>query len=169
MQKVYKIKKSLKTPMILGVLISIPVFVDVFQRGYEHTGGLSQTLMGARTYLPALGMFTATDPVAGGNTTTYTYPQDPINKRDYTGTMLSDGPSGSTLNIPLSLPGWKPFNPQRGDSKRGTFQESRTYKIIQAAVGVYSFRTLISSIGWLGERRGRPRYPISPGVWRRNC
>ena len=35
MQKVYKIKKSLKTPMILGVLISIPVFVDVFQRGYE--------------------------------------------------------------------------------------------------------------------------------------
>jgi len=35
MQKVYKIKKSLKTPMILGVLISMPVFVDVFKRGYE--------------------------------------------------------------------------------------------------------------------------------------
>ena len=126
-------------------------WAGVFQRGYEHTGGLNQTLMGARTYLPALGMFTATDPVPGGNTTTYTYPQDPINHADYAGTMLSDGPSGSTLNIPLSLPGWKPFNPQRGDSKRGTFQESRTYKIIQAAVGVYSFRTLISSIGWLGQ------------------
>ena len=62
-------------------------WAGVFQRGYEHTGGLSQTLMGARTYLPALGMFTATDPVAGGNTTTYTYPQDPINHADYTGTM----------------------------------------------------------------------------------
>lgn len=35
MQKVYKIKKALKTPMLLGVLISIPVFVDVFRRGYE--------------------------------------------------------------------------------------------------------------------------------------
>ena len=75
--------------------------------------------MGARTYLPALGMFTATDPVPGGNTTTYTYPQDPINHADYTGTMLSDGPSGSTLNIPLSLPGWKPFNPKQ-PGKTGT-------------------------------------------------
>ncbi|MBK7610674.1 MAG: hypothetical protein IPJ15_04990 [Actinomycetales bacterium] len=44
------------------------------QRGYEHTGGLNQILMGARTYLPELGIFTATDPIEGGNTTTYTYP-----------------------------------------------------------------------------------------------
>lgn len=35
MQKVYKIKKALKTPMVLAVIISIPVFVDVFRRGYE--------------------------------------------------------------------------------------------------------------------------------------
>lgn len=35
MQKVYKIKKALKTPMVLAVLISIPVFVDVFRRDYE--------------------------------------------------------------------------------------------------------------------------------------
>jgi hypothetical protein len=35
MERVYKIKKTLKTPMILAVLISIPVFVDVFRRGYE--------------------------------------------------------------------------------------------------------------------------------------
>ena len=55
------------------------------QRGYEHTGGLNQMLMGARTYLPALGIFTATDPIPGGNTTTYTYPQDPINGRDLNG------------------------------------------------------------------------------------
>lgn len=55
------------------------------QRGYEHTGGLNQTLMGARTYLPTLGQFTATDPVVGGNSTAYTYPQDPINGADLTG------------------------------------------------------------------------------------
>ena len=56
------------------------------QRGYEHTNGLNQTLMGARTYLPELGIFTATDPIEGGNTTTYAYPQDPINHFDLSGT-----------------------------------------------------------------------------------
>ncbi len=56
------------------------------QRGYEHGGGLNQILMGARSYLPELGIFTATDPVEGGNTTTYAYPQDPINGSDLTGT-----------------------------------------------------------------------------------
>jgi RHS repeat-associated protein len=62
------------------------------QRGYEHTGGLNQMLMGARTYLPALGIFTATDPVEGGNTTTYAYPQDPVNGADLTGTTLVPDP-----------------------------------------------------------------------------
>lgn len=55
------------------------------QRGYEHTGGLNQMLMGARTYLPTLGIFTSTDPIQDGNDTTYTYPNDPINKVDLDG------------------------------------------------------------------------------------
>ena len=55
------------------------------QRGYEHGGGLNQILMGARSYLPELGIFTATDPIEGGNTTTYAYPQDPINLADLDG------------------------------------------------------------------------------------
>ena len=55
------------------------------QRGYEHGGGLNQILMGARSYLPELGIFTATDPIEGGNTTTYAYPQDPINHNNLTG------------------------------------------------------------------------------------
>ena len=68
------------------------------QRGYEHTSGLNQILMGARTYLPELGIFTATDPIEGGNTTTYTYPQDPINGEDLDGRVAKD-PSfeGSTI------------------------------------------------------------------------
>jgi RHS repeat-associated protein len=46
---------------------------------------LGTTLMGARTYLPTLGTFTTMDPVPGGNTTTYTYPQNPNNTQDLNG------------------------------------------------------------------------------------
>jgi RHS repeat-associated protein len=44
-------------------------------------------LMGARLYNPATGAFTSTDPVFGGNTTAYAYPQDPINTFDVNGTF----------------------------------------------------------------------------------
>lgn len=52
------------------------------QRATTTTGLL---LMGARVYNPVTGAFTSTDPVYGGNTTAYTYPQDPVNKFDLTG------------------------------------------------------------------------------------
>ena len=42
-------------------------------------------LMGARLYNRATGQFTSTDPIHGGNSTAYTYPQDPINGYDLTG------------------------------------------------------------------------------------
>ena len=35
MQHVYKIKKALKAPMVLAVILSIPVFVDVIRTGYQ--------------------------------------------------------------------------------------------------------------------------------------
>jgi len=35
MEKVYKIKKSLRLPMILAVILSIPVFIDLMGRGME--------------------------------------------------------------------------------------------------------------------------------------
>ena len=52
------------------------------QRATQTTGLL---LMGARLYNPATGTFTSMDPVFGGNTTTYAYPQDPINAYDLDG------------------------------------------------------------------------------------
>ncbi|MDR0481565.1 MAG: RHS repeat-associated core domain-containing protein [Cellulomonadaceae bacterium] len=41
--------------------------------------------MGARLYNPTTGHFTSPDPINGGNTTPYTYPQNPINSDDLDG------------------------------------------------------------------------------------
>ncbi|WP_182049971.1 DUF6531 domain-containing protein [Changpingibacter yushuensis] len=53
------------------------------ERAVEPTSSL--ILMGVRLYNPTTGLFTSVDPVPGGNTTEYTYPQDPINKQDLDG------------------------------------------------------------------------------------
>ncbi|WP_123307191.1 DNRLRE domain-containing protein [Cellulomonas sp. PhB143] len=52
----------------------------------QDTTGL--TLMGMRLYNPVSGSFTSIDPVTGGNTTAYTYPQDPINHADPSGNFF---------------------------------------------------------------------------------
>ena len=46
---------------------------------------LGITLMGARLFNQATGLFTSLDPVHGGNQTTYGYPNDPINANDISG------------------------------------------------------------------------------------
>ncbi|WP_156163735.1 RHS repeat-associated core domain-containing protein, partial [Demequina subtropica] len=53
------------------------------ERATDGSTGLM--LMGVRLYNPATGLFTSVDPVPGGNTTAYAYPQDPINKTDLDG------------------------------------------------------------------------------------
>lgn len=47
------------------------------------TSGL--ILMGARLYNSVTGLFTSRDPVEGGNTTSYAYPQDPVGTNDLSG------------------------------------------------------------------------------------
>ncbi|WP_370961913.1 DNRLRE domain-containing protein [Amycolatopsis sp. cg9] len=49
--------------------------------------GAGLTLMGARLYNPATGLFLTVDPVRGGNTNAYNYPADPVNTADLTGQM----------------------------------------------------------------------------------
>ena len=53
------------------------------ERATDAATGL--LLLGVRLYNPVTGSFTSPDPVAGGNTTAYAYPQDPINKYDTSG------------------------------------------------------------------------------------
>lgn len=57
-------------------------WLGAHQRATTPTGLL---LMGARLYNPATAQFTSIDPVYGGNTTNYAYPQDPINHADLDG------------------------------------------------------------------------------------
>ena len=56
------------------------------QRAVAYAG---LVLMGARLYNPVTGQFTTRDPVRGGNTTAYAYPQSPIINSDTTGQFWS--------------------------------------------------------------------------------
>ncbi|WP_425957013.1 DUF6531 domain-containing protein [Xylanimonas sp. McL0601] len=57
-------------------------WLGVKQRATDVSG---LVLMGARLYNAVTGQFTSRDPVPGGNTTAYTYPQDPVNGYDLQG------------------------------------------------------------------------------------
>jgi RHS repeat-associated protein len=58
--------------------------------GKERATDLSGlVLMGVRLYNSVTGQFTSVDPVKGGNTTAYAYPQDPINQYDLSGMMAA--------------------------------------------------------------------------------
>lgn len=80
-------------------------WVGQYQRGYEHAGGINQILMGARTYLPTLGIFTSIDPIESGNDTPYGYPNGPINKTDLTGQAHWLDVVAGAANLASFLPG----------------------------------------------------------------
>jgi hypothetical protein len=59
--------------------------------------------MGVRLYAPVLGRFLSTDPVYGGNSTTYGYPTDPINAFDLDGKQRAGDEGGGSWWLLTSL------------------------------------------------------------------
>lgn len=139
------------------------------ERATQATGLM---LMGVRVYTPTTGAFTSIDPVFGGNTTSYAYPQDPINGFDLDGRKRCG-------RWDLKCKAKKAYH-----SKVGKFVRKHVYESVGSTLttgawmgkhakaafrmGVsnfrYSHRAILSGIGddvhsWGGQRRGyQPRH-----------
>ena len=77
------------------------------ERSESSLGNL--VLMGERLYDPGTGRFLQTDPVPGGNSNAYVFPQDPVNSSDLTGFARdTTGDFGSASVTPVANPGVSP-------------------------------------------------------------
>jgi len=82
------------------------VTYDSYGQYERATTSQGLILMGARLYNPVTNQFTSPDPVTGGNETTYTYPNDPINKNDFNGLFQIDQNGMDLIEFGLDSVAW---------------------------------------------------------------
>lgn len=120
------------------------------QRALDTSGLI---LMGARLYNPTTGHFTTRDPIPGGNTTTYTYPQNPITMNDTTGkswdwadvfagisdaTGLIPGPHSAVVSSGTGIiASWIYSSTRRPDKARGRLAATIAGVFIPKYAGVF--------------------------------
>jgi hypothetical protein len=92
--------------------------------------------MGVRLYAPVLGRFLSTDPVYGGNSTTYGYPVDPIGSYDldgrYCGCAKPMGEFGARVGRSSGQSTWRTLEPGQKAPRtqgqyRGHFEDGEVY------------------------------------------
>lgn len=121
------------------------------QRATDTTGLL---LMGERVYNPGTGSFASTDPVPGGNTTSYAYPQDPVNQFDLTGEMLNIPGTGGTGRAP------KPPKKKESHGLIGGIVHKATHNPVTRAV-TSSAKATGRAAKWTGKQALKHRGTIS--------
>ncbi|MGN6780710.1 MAG: RHS repeat-associated core domain-containing protein [Marmoricola sp.] len=94
------------------------------QRATDASG---LVLMGVRLYNPSTALFLSPDPVYGGNSTAYSYPQDPINSSDISGLMTYPGGEGAgPTPPPTAVPQSKTSKERlRAEAERISRQKAR--------------------------------------------
>ncbi|GAA6526904.1 hypothetical protein [Intrasporangium sp. DVR] len=119
------------------------------------------TLMGVRLYNARRGLFTSVDPVPGGNTTAYTYPQDPINAFDLDGRwgwlksawngVKAAGRwawknRGTIANVTLTVASFIPATA----GVAWAYRAWQGYRAVRGMVSVARIGTRMSNSRWLG-------------------
>lgn len=142
-------------------------WLGAFQRSHDTIGGL--TLMGARLYNPATGLFLSVDSVVGGGVNPYSYSPDPINTYDLDGKCLFGIILLCHFEVDVDIPGDGYYYVRRTPHEIGRHAENIAINWIRVFYGLYREEIHRGPSGRNRVRVGRARelriYDISAYIY----